>query len=298
MTSPPLTPVTMLGLGAMGRVLAETLVGAGHRVTAWNRTPGRAGDLEAAGAIIAPDVASAVAGESLVIACLLDAASVHQTLDPVIATMRGRELLNLTTTTPNEARELAAWAADHGVTYLDGAVMAVPSMIGRPGAAILYSGDESVFDEHRRLVDHWAESTFYGSDAGHASLHDMAMLAGMYIMFAGFHHGAAMVKASGVSATSFAAKAQPFLAAMTGSFGHAAEIIDSEDYQRAGLQSLEFSDLGSIIRATADQGVNTGVLDAVQALIRRQIDAGHGSHGFDRIFEELRAPRPTETSTR
>lgn len=205
--------------------------------------------------------------------------------------MRGRQLVNLTTTTPNEARELAAWAAHHGVAYLDGGIMATPPMIGEPGAAILYSGDATLFGEHRPLLDRWAASSFHGTDAGLASLYDMAMLAGMYIMFAGFLHGAAMVEASGVSATEFAGKAQPFLAAMTASFEGAADVVDTGDYERAGLQSLEFSDLGAIVRATAEQGVHTGVLDSVQTLIRKQIAAGHGDHGFDRIFEELRAPR-------
>lgn len=279
----------MLGLGAMGSELAATLLAAGHPVTVWNRTPGRASALEAAGAAAVADVGTAVAAHALVVACLLDADSVHETLDPVAGSMHGQQLVNLTTTTPNEARELAAWAHGHGIAYLDGGIMATPPMIGLPGAAILYSGDEDLFQRHRATFDRWATSTFHGSDAGLASLYDMAMLAGMYIMFAGFLHGAAMVEASGISATDFASKAQPFLAAMTESFGTTAEIVDAGDYERPGLQSLEFSDLGSMVRATAEQGVHTGVLDSVQALIRRQIDAGYGTHGFDRIFEELRA---------
>jgi 3-hydroxyisobutyrate dehydrogenase-like beta-hydroxyacid dehydrogenase len=291
MTLDPPTPVTILGTGAMGSVLAETLLAAGHPVTVWNRTAEKASALVAAGAVATPDIGEAVAAHTLVVACLLDAESVHTTLDPVIESMRGRQLVNLTTTTPNEARELADWAAGHGVAYLDGGIMATPPMIGRPGAAVLYSGDETLFDEHRALLDRWADSSFHGNDAGLASLQDMAMLAGMYIMFAGLLHGAAMVQASGFTATEFAARAQPFLAAMTGSFGHAAEIVDAGDYERPGEQNLEFSDLGSIVRATAEQGVHTGVIDSVQTLIRDQIDAGFGKHGFNRIFEGLRAQR-------
>ncbi|WP_117000062.1 NAD(P)-dependent oxidoreductase [Desertimonas flava] len=292
MNSEPLTSVTVLGLGAMGGVLAKTLLRAHHPVTVWNRTPGRAGDLAAAGAFVAPDVATAVAaGDSLIVACLLDADSVHETLDPVIGSMRGGSLLNLTTTTPNQARELSSWAGHHGVRFLDGGIMATPPMIGGPGAAILYSGDEGLFGRSRPVLDRWGESSFHGSDAGRASLLDMAMLAGMYIMFGGFLHGAAMVETSGITATEFAARAQPFLAAMTESFSTTAEIVDARDYERPGLQSLEFSDLGGIVRATSEQGVPTGLLDAVQTLIRNQIDAGYGRHGFDRIFEELRVAR-------
>lgn len=61
-------------------------------------------------------------------------------LDPLAASLSGRALVNLTTTTPGQARELADWSRHRAIDYLDGGIMAVPEMIGGPGAAILYSG--------------------------------------------------------------------------------------------------------------------------------------------------------------
>lgn len=43
--------VAVLGLGAMGTALAHSLLAAGSRAVVWNRTPGRAEDLD--GAILA-----------------------------------------------------------------------------------------------------------------------------------------------------------------------------------------------------------------------------------------------------
>ena len=124
-------------------------------MTVWNRTPARAVDLSARGAEAASAISGAVTANQLIVACLLDHASVHETLDPVVAELRGRTLVNLTTTTPNEARELAAWAAGHGVDYLDGAIMATPNMIGAPEASILYSGLREVFDAVGPVIDRW-----------------------------------------------------------------------------------------------------------------------------------------------
>ncbi|MER6985206.1 NAD(P)-binding domain-containing protein, partial [Streptomyces carpinensis] len=39
------TPVSVLGLGPMGTALASAFLAAGHPLTVWNRTPGRAGGL-------------------------------------------------------------------------------------------------------------------------------------------------------------------------------------------------------------------------------------------------------------
>jgi 3-hydroxyisobutyrate dehydrogenase-like beta-hydroxyacid dehydrogenase len=291
MTTPDRTGVTVLGLGAMGSALASALLDAGHETTVWNRSPARAAGLAARGAAAPSDIADALAAHPLVIACLLDHASVHETLDPVIGTMRGSTLVNLTTTTPNEARELAGWAAEHGVDYLDGAIMATPPMVGTAEASILYSGPREVFDDVRPVLDRWATSTYDGADPGLASLFDLALLSGMYTMFAGFLHGAAMAGSAGMTATEFAARATPFLSAMTFAFAHDAAVIDGGDYTVAGQQSLDFSDLSRIVRASEEQGVAPGPVAAVQELIGEQIAQGHGAEGFARIYESLRADR-------
>ncbi|MCK9795753.1 NAD(P)-binding domain-containing protein [Isoptericola sp. 4D.3] len=279
--------VAVLGLGVMGSVLAGALLEGGHDVTVWNRTPGRDAALVERGARRAGDALDAVRAAPVVVVCLYDHASVHETLDPLAEQLRGRVVVNLTTTTPNEARDLAAWAAEHGVRYLDGAIMATPPMIGTPGAAILYSGDEGVFGEVRGLLDVWATSTFEGTDPGRASLLDLAMLSGMYTMFAAFLHGAAMVGADGVSAGDYARRAAPFLAAMTEMFALDAEVIDSGDYSDP-VQSLDWSDLGHLVRASEEQGVDPAPIAMVEQLRRRQVDAGHGAQGFARIYEGLR----------
>jgi 3-hydroxyisobutyrate dehydrogenase-like beta-hydroxyacid dehydrogenase len=298
MTSSDNTPVTVLGLGAMGRALAVALIDAGHPTTVWNRSPGRAqalSDRAGAGAgvavVVAATAGEAVSASPLVVACLLDHVSVHEVLDPVAEQLTGRALVNVTTTTPAQARELASWAAGHGIAYLDGGIMATPDMIGKPGSAILYSGAAAVLDQHQATLDLWGESSYFGADAGMASLWDLALLSGMYLMFAGFLHGAAMVGSEGVPARDLAARATPFLGAMTEAFAGIAEVVDTADYTGEGHQSMEFSDLGDLLQASRDQGVSPELIAPVQALIERQIAAGHGAEAFERIFEEIRSGR-------
>ncbi len=284
------TKVTVLGLGAMGATLAAALVRAGHPTTVWNRSPDKADALVDLGATAAGTARDAVIASDVVVTCLFDAASVREVLDPVADVLTGRTLVNVTTTSPDQSREIARWAAAHGVVYLDGGIMAVPDMIGQPGSSVLYSGSRTAFEQHRALLDLWGESAYFGEDAGVASLYDLALLAGMYVMFAGFLHGAAMVAGAGVSATEFAQRAAPWLSAMTGELAGFAAVVDGGDYTVPGQQSLEFSDLGDMIDAGAAQGISTEVVEVVQNLIRRQVDAGHGKEGFARIIESIKQP--------
>ncbi len=274
----------------MGSALAARLLDAGHPVTAWNRTPGRATALAEHGGDLRTSISAAVSAQPLVVACLLPYSSVRETLGPVAGELRGRTVINLTTTTPNEARELAAWATAHEITYLQGAILAVPEMLGSPAAQLFYSGSPQAYEQHRHILDVWGTSSYDGADVGMAPLIDLAMLSGMYHLFAGFFHGAAMVGADGMRAAHFAHRAAPFLRAMTEGLAGYAETIDSDDYSGPGQQSLEFSDLSDLLRASEEQQVNTSTLASIQALISEQVAAGHGGDGLARSYESLRAP--------
>lgn len=282
---------TFLGVGEMGSALAHSALTAGYRVTVWNRSAAKTTPLVEAGAHGAATVTEALdAAEASapLIVCLFDHASVHEVLDPVADRLAGRRVINLTTTSPDGARELGRWATEHGATYLDGGIMATPDMIGGAGSHVLYSGTARLFEEHRPLLEIWGTPEYLGEDAGIAALYDLALLAGMYVMFAGFFHGAAMVTAQGVPAKEFAVRAADWLRAMAPAVTGYAEIIDGGDYSVPGQQSLVFSDISDIIDATRAQGVSTELVDVVQRLIHRQIDAGHGSDGFARVIESLR----------
>ncbi|WP_194813419.1 NAD(P)-dependent oxidoreductase [Nocardia sp. XZ_19_385] len=283
------TTVTVLGLGAMGQALASAFVKGGHPTTVWNRSPGKDADLVAAGATGATSVAEAVQASQVIVAVLLDHASVHDTLDPIADQLAGRQLINLTSTAPEQARELAHWAAGHGIDYLDGGIMAVPPMIGQPGSSILYSGSQTVFDANRSALELLGDAEYFGEDAGLASLYDFALLANMYAMFTGFMHAAAMVASAGQSVSAFSHRAAGWVTAMAQSIPEFGRIIESGDYT-TDVQHLAFQKaaMDAIVKASRDAGVALDLVAPIKNLIDRQVADGHGALAFERTFEELR----------
>ncbi|TDE34610.1 NAD(P)-binding domain-containing protein [Actinomadura sp. 6K520] len=195
--------ISVLGLGSMGRALASTLLKAGHEVTIWNRTPGKAGDLSARGAREASSVEEAIKASDLTITCLLDDASVRETLRPAIGKLTGRTLVNLTSGSARQARDLAGWLEKNEVRFLAGGIMAVPPAIGTDGAFILYSGPRDLFDRVAPALAPLARPHWVGEDPGFAALYDMAALSGMYGMIAGVSHAVALVQADGGDVETF-----------------------------------------------------------------------------------------------
>jgi 3-hydroxyisobutyrate dehydrogenase-like beta-hydroxyacid dehydrogenase len=64
--------IAFLGLGHLGQPMAQNLLGAGHAVTVYNRTPGKAGTLVASGAVEAHSVAEVVKRVEVAITMLSD----------------------------------------------------------------------------------------------------------------------------------------------------------------------------------------------------------------------------------
>ncbi|MBG0855425.1 NAD(P)-dependent oxidoreductase [Streptomyces spinoverrucosus] len=283
------TPLTLLGTGAMGTALARAWLAAGHPVTVWNRTPARAEPLAAEGATVAGSAAEAVAANRLVIACLLDDASVGESLSD--ADLAGRDLVNLTTGTPGQGRARAAWAQARGARFLDAGIMAVPPMIGAPasGAYVLYSGSSEMFEEHRATLAVPAGTRYVGADPGFAALHDVALLSGMYGMFAGITHAFALIRGEDIAPKEFAPLLVSWLTAMAPAALETADKLESGDYTKDVVSNLamQVAGTGTLLRTAEEQGVSTELLTPFMTLMERRLAAGHGEEDPTGVIESL-----------
>jgi 3-hydroxyisobutyrate dehydrogenase-like beta-hydroxyacid dehydrogenase len=283
------TPVTVIGLGAMGAALAGGFLKAGHPTTVWNRSAQKADALVARGATRAATVAEAVSASPLVVVCVLDYAAAGAVLTPVERAMSSRVLVNLTTGTPREARRLAAWAAECGAAYLDGAIMAVPRMIGGPEALLLYCGSADAFAAREGELASLGASRYLGADPGLASLYDLALLSAMYGMLGGFLHAVALAGTEQVAATELTSLVVPWLDAMAADLPHLAGRIEAGDFATDGSTlDLNRAGVDLIARYSREQGVDAGQLAPLRALLDRRVAEGHGADGFASLIEALR----------
>jgi 3-hydroxyisobutyrate dehydrogenase-like beta-hydroxyacid dehydrogenase len=282
--------ISVLGLGAMGHALAHCLLEQGHTVTVWNRTPGKATSLIAQGAREVKAAADAIAASEITLICVLNYAALNSIIDDALSSLSGRALVNLTNGTPAQARAAAERVAAFGGAYLDGGIMATPPMIGGEHALILYSGSKPTFDAHLDSLEALGAAKYLGADAGLASLHDLALLSGMYGVFAGFFHASALVNSEGISASAFLELLSPWMAAMMGELRGYAEKIDTgkHDVDVVSNLGMQTASLNNIIRATREQGVVTELLDPMLELFRQRSDAGFGHEDISGIFELIR----------
>lgn len=283
--------VTVLGLGPMGQSLASAFLDAGLRTTVWNRTPGRDRGLIERGAIGARSAHEAVAASDLTVVCVVnyDAADAVLRRDVVADALKGRTVVNLTADTPGRARDTAAWAAGHGIQYLDGAIMTPTTTIGTPAAVFIHSGPEELYREHRPVLDTLGGThTHLGEEIGRAAAYDIALLDIFWTAMAGYAHALAVAKAEGVTARELAPFAKGIGAIMPPLFEQLAEGVDSGSFSGEGNPiTSAVSSMAHIVHTSEAHGIDAGVMRAAEGMARRVIGLGHGADGFIRIAEVL-----------
>ncbi|MFK4042261.1 NAD(P)-dependent oxidoreductase [Nonomuraea wenchangensis] len=283
--------VTVVGLGLMGSALAGALLDHGHPTTVWNRSAHKARPLVDRGARPAATPREAIEAGGLVVACVLDYEALRAVLEPVAGSLSGKVLVNLTSGSPEQAHEFAAWARSHGADYLDGAIMTTPPGVGSPEMMFLYSGPDLVFEAHRSTLAALGDPLYLGADPGLASLYDAALLGLMWSTMTGWLHGAAVVGAEKTPAAVFTPVAIRWLTAVAGFLSAYAPQVDAGRYPGDDATvDVQIAAIDHLLHAAEARRVDNALPELLKSLMEHAKAAGHGSDSYASLIEVLREP--------
>jgi 3-hydroxyisobutyrate dehydrogenase-like beta-hydroxyacid dehydrogenase len=175
--------IGFIGLGNMGRGMAANLIGAGHRVTVYNRSPGKADALVERGAIAASTVAEACTGE-VVFTMLADDHAVEAVVfgEHGILAALAPDATHVSSSTVSVAlsERLAGAHAQAGQRY------AAAPVFGRPEAAaaaklfVIAAGEPQVLQALSSLFDAIGQRTFVVSEQPYTA--NLVKLSGNFLI--------------------------------------------------------------------------------------------------------------------
>lgn len=152
----------------MGRGMAANLVDAGHRVTVWNRTPGKADGLDVA---VADDPRSVGPESDIVFVCVSDTPDVEEVVfgdHGVIHGMtEGDILVDHSTISPVATREFATRAEELGVDWVDAPVSGGSEGAERGTLSVMAGGPGDALERATPFMDAYSSSIVHvGEEAG------------------------------------------------------------------------------------------------------------------------------------
>lgn len=285
--------VSIIGLGLMGSAIARSLINAGHEVTVWNRTYGKAEAVATDGASAARDLADAITASPVSIWCLLDYGSMAALMGDASTAraLRGRTVIPSATGGPDDVMLVADVLESIGATLLDAKIMFFPAQAGDPDAELLLSGNQEAFWANAGMLrDIAGGCRFLGSEPTAASVLYTAVWAYDFATRFAYMEAAALVVASGLSLDEFDRTAASRTARFATQNAELSDRFARGDFEGdQATVDIYAEGMAPMLGAFRRVGLQAHMLEAVDRYSRAAAHAGHGTQDVSVIFGMLRA---------
>jgi 3-hydroxyisobutyrate dehydrogenase/2-hydroxy-3-oxopropionate reductase len=279
----------MIGLGAMGSRIAGRLVGAGHDVVVWNRTPAKAEPLVALGATAAASPADAARRAEAVLTMVADPdalRAVAEGPDGIAAGAgEGTTVIEMSTVGP----AAVAWLADAlpaGTDILDAPVLGSVSEAETGSLSVFVGGPEALVERWTPLLA--ALGTVHhvgplGAGAAAKLVANTTLVGTLGLL------GEALALAQGLGLSRDAAFEVLALTPLGGQSERRREAVDSGEFPRRFALALARKDAELIVEAATEAGVDVRLLAAAASWFHDADEEGWGERDYSAILARILA---------
>ncbi|WP_436536932.1 NAD(P)-dependent oxidoreductase [Actinoplanes sp. HUAS TT8] len=282
--------VGFLGLGVMGRPMALNLARAGVELVVWNRSPGAAAEVAAAGARVAEDVAGVFRVADVVLMMLATDRVADQVLgrdtERFAGMVRGRTLVHMGTTAPAWSRGLAEQVRDAGGRYVEAPVSGsrVPAENGELVAML--AGDDTDLDRVAPLLRPMCREVVRCGAAPNGLLMKLSVNTFLISMVTGLAEAFHFADRHGLDrATLLAAlDAGPMASPVSRIKGR--KLLDRDFGVQASIRDVLYNNQ-LIVEAAEAAGIPSPLLDTCLELYAETSSAGHAGEDMAAVIRAL-----------
>ncbi|MBC7379186.1 MAG: NAD(P)-dependent oxidoreductase [Burkholderiaceae bacterium] len=279
--------IGFIGLGIMGQSMAGHLLAAGHQLAVYNRSPDKAAALAARGAVACATPAQ-VAQQSDVIITMVgypsDVEQVWLGAEGVIAHARHALLIDMTTSSPALAQQLAAQAAKAGHQALDAPVSGGDVGAREGKLSIMVGGEAAAFERALPILQLMGTNIVHMGAAGagqHTKMSNQIVIASTIM---GVCEGLAYARAAGLDS---AALLQCIGGGAAGGFqlNVMGARIAKGDFAPGFFIEHFLKDLGIALTEAANMGIELPGATLARKLYDELAGQGKGRLGTQALFQ-------------
>ncbi|HWI43085.1 MAG TPA: NAD(P)-dependent oxidoreductase [Nocardioides sp.] len=269
--------VAVLGTGIMGAAMARNLAKAGHEVRVWNRTRAKSEALADDGAQVAASPADAVRDADVILTMLYDGPSALEVMADAVPGLRsGAAWVQSTTAGIDRTEELAAFAREHDLVFLDAPVLGTRQPAEAGQLLVLAGGPADARAQVEPVFEAVGARTVWTGEAGTATR--LKLVANSWVIAATAAVGEVLALAQALDV-----EPQAFFDAIGGGpldmgYLHAksALILDDKLSPAAFAVDTAAKDARLIVEAGEQHGLHLDVAAAGAARLERAAAQGHG----------------------
>ena len=192
-----------VGLGVMGGGVARRLLEAGHEVTGYNRTRGKADSLIADGMGLAETPREAAERSDIVFSMVTNTqalAAVTGGPDGILSGLGpGKVYIDMSTVSPGASRELAERVAETGAEMLDAPVSGSVITLEQGKLSVIVGGDAATFERVLPILRDIGPTVTHVGGNGQAVLMKIATNLSLAVQMLAFSEGVLLAEKGGIS---------------------------------------------------------------------------------------------------
>jgi 3-hydroxyisobutyrate dehydrogenase len=284
--------IGFVGLGTMGAAMAANLRRAGFEVTAWNRTPGRAGDLVELGGTEAHSPADVARASDVVVVCVSDTPDVEAVVlgpDGVGEGLAaGTLVIDCSTIAPAATRRIAAARRERGIGFVDAPVSGGSEGAKQATLTIFVGGEPADAERARPILEAMGKTITHFGPAGSGQAVkavNQVVIAGAYL---GVAEGIVLALKAGLDAEAVAAALGGGAARSWVLENRSGRMIDNE-YPLGFRTSLHLKDLAIALELARSVGATLPVAGLAAQLESGLVARGRGDEDMSNLARAIRA---------
>lgn len=284
--------IAFLGLGIMGQNVTANLLKAGYDVTIYNRTPGKAKRLLAAGAKEVATAREAVADAEVVMIMVSDDSAVNAMVfgenGALAGVHSGQIVIDLTTINPKTSLQEAAAFNAKGVEFLDAPVFGSKNESRDAGLWIVIGGKKEIFEEVLPILKVISATQHYMGENGKGSSMKLVGNAVVAYQLHALGESMALAKKAGLNMRDVLGvfEVTDFKSPILSGVGDA---VCRRDFSPSFYLKLMLKDANLISAFAQDLNVPTPGVAAIRETIKTAVNRGYGelnASALIRILEE------------
>jgi len=283
--------VGFLGLGTMGAAMAANLARAGFAVTVWNRSPGRAPELDDLGVSRAAAPADVARSSDSLVICVSDTPDVEAVLfgpDGVATAAReGQLVIDCSTISPSATREFAARLAGQKVDLVDAPVSGGSEGAQKGTLTIFCGGEADAVDRARSILAAMGKTiTHVGPSCSGQAVKavNQVILAGTYL---GVAEGIVLALKAGLDVGQVV-EALGGGAAQSWVLANRSGRMTANDYPLGFKVALHRKDLGIALDLAREMGAELPVAELAADFETELVAGGHADDDMSALARVIR----------
>jgi len=287
--------VALIGTGLMGLPMGQRILEAGMGLTVYNRTPGKARPLQAAGAALATSVSEALERAEAVVLMLTNAEAVQATILSAEAQshLAGRTVIQMGTIAPQESLQLQQAIVSQGGHYLEAPVLGSIPEAEAGTLIVMVGGTPEQFQQWLPLLHCFGPEPRLIGPVGEAATLKLAMNQLIAALTAAFSLSLGLIQRQGVDVEAFMATLRSS-ALYAPTFDKKLSRMLERNYANPNFPTKHLlKDVNLFLKTAKAMGLDASALAGVQRLLDQAIAQGLSETDYSALYNVV---NPEESS--